>query len=318
MAFLRHGVGLAGFLSVLAYAGCATNPPAGAVASVATEAANAYEFTRSAIPQQVPAQEGSVDVGGARLMYWDTGGAGEVVVLLHPGTANAGAWVYQQPVLAKAGYRVIAYSRRGHGGSDRGAPGNSRSAADDLFAVLSHLKVNTFHAVGVAAGGIYAADFALANPARLRSLTIGGSIVAVGDAEYMKRSSALRPKGFDDMPSEFRELGAQYRAGDPDGVARWKAVEHSNEIDPAATPSTRQPMKNKVTRAALKSLPMPVLLMTGDADLYLPPVLLLELANSFSNARTQVIKGAGHSAHWEQPTAFNNILVEFLNSNRRP
>ena len=57
-------------------------------------------------------------VPGTRLGYWDTGGAGEPIVLLHPASGSALIWLYQQPVFAKAGYRVIAYSRRNYYNSD--------------------------------------------------------------------------------------------------------------------------------------------------------------------------------------------------------
>ena len=56
-----------------------------------------------------------------KLWYWDTGGPGEVVVFLHPGSGSAEFFAYQQPVFAKAGYRVISYSRRGQFRSELGS-----------------------------------------------------------------------------------------------------------------------------------------------------------------------------------------------------
>ncbi|HTB41219.1 MAG TPA: alpha/beta hydrolase, partial [Reyranella sp.] len=67
---------------------------------------------RTPLPAQVPMTEGIADLGNVKLWYWDTGGAGEVVVFLHPGSGSAEFFPYQQPVFAKAGYRVICYSRR--------------------------------------------------------------------------------------------------------------------------------------------------------------------------------------------------------------
>src|ERR1700730_16785750 len=66
------------------------------------------------LPAQVHAKDGVAQIPDTRLWYWDTGGQGVPVVLLHPATGSALIWGYQQPVLAKAGYRVIAYSRRGY------------------------------------------------------------------------------------------------------------------------------------------------------------------------------------------------------------
>src|SRR5574341_2481955 len=84
------------------------------------------------IPKQVPAKEGIAELAGARLGYWDTGGDGTPVVFLHPATGSALIWLYQQPVFAKAGYRVIAYSRRNHYGSDMATEDNPGIGSQDL------------------------------------------------------------------------------------------------------------------------------------------------------------------------------------------
>src|ERR1700733_1792405 len=81
-------------------------------------AMNAEPMTPIPIPPQGPAKEAVAVLPGTRLAYWDTGGTGEAIVLLHPATGSARIWSYQQPVFIEAGYRVIAYSRRGYGGSD--------------------------------------------------------------------------------------------------------------------------------------------------------------------------------------------------------
>ena len=66
------------------------------------------------IPAQAPAKEGVAQIPDTRLWYWDTGGTGVPIVLAHPATGSGLIWGYQQPVFAKAGYRVIGYSRRGY------------------------------------------------------------------------------------------------------------------------------------------------------------------------------------------------------------
>src|SRR6266567_2890782 len=90
----------------------------GAAVTRARAAVSAEPLTPIPIPPQAPAKEGIAVLPGTRLAYWDTAGNGEAVVLLHPATGSARIWSYQQPVFVKAGYRVIAYSRRGYGGSD--------------------------------------------------------------------------------------------------------------------------------------------------------------------------------------------------------
>ena len=52
-----------------------------------------------------------------RLWYTDSGGSGVPVLLLHANTGNADGWQYNIPGFVEAGYRAIAFDRRGWGRS---------------------------------------------------------------------------------------------------------------------------------------------------------------------------------------------------------
>jgi non-heme chloroperoxidase len=60
-----------------------------------------------------------VDVPGARLAIHDFG-EGPPIVLLHANIVDAWAWEPLTPFLLEAGYRVVAFDRRGFGGSTTG------------------------------------------------------------------------------------------------------------------------------------------------------------------------------------------------------
>lgn len=248
------------------------------------------------------------DLPGIRLAYLDTEGPGAAVVLNHPATGSKDVWECQLPALTAAGYRVIAPSRRGHFGSEPGPAEALGTGSGDLAALLDHLGVARCHVLGTAAGGIVALDFAVSHPQRVITLTLACTLYGLTDPDYLARSEALRPKGFAGMPPEFRELGPSYRFAHPEGVARWLELEHR------ATPHglRRQPTANRLTFAALAALDMPCLLMTGDADLFAPPAAQRMVARHLRRAETVVIAEAGHSAHWEQPEAFNAALLDFL------
>src|ERR1700693_358590 len=68
---------------------------------------------------QAPASpsEGTVNVPGVHLWVKDTLGAGTPIVLLHANTGTSETWERQFDAFAKAGYRVIAFDRRGAGRS---------------------------------------------------------------------------------------------------------------------------------------------------------------------------------------------------------
>ena len=217
------------------------------------------------------------------------------VVFLHASSGNSRMWLHQEPFFTKAGYRFVAYDRKGKG-----------AAADELELVVQQLKLQRFHLVGTAAGGIVATDYALSFPQRLLSLVIANSIVGVQDEEYLALMKRLRPSPqFDALPVEVRELGPSYRAANPEGTRRWKEL--AGHID---TPKTR----NRISFAALETIETRTLLLTGDADLYSPPPVLELFQKRIRNARSIVIPGCGHSAFWEQPEAFNRAVLDFVAS----
>lgn len=261
---------------------------------------------------------GNADVAGAfaalpdrQIWYLDSGGSGVPVVFLHAGTGSSAVWEYQIPAVKTAGCRFIAYDRLGSGRSRLANGADAGTAADDLQALSEHLRLSRFHLVGTAAGGIVALDYALSHPERLRSVVVANSIGGVQDDDYLALGRRLRPAPqFNALPPEFRELGPSYRAANAAGTARWVELEHRSRADvPLASP---QRTRNRLTFALLETLRVPILLLTGDADLYSPPPVLRLFAERIRGAQTIVVPETGHSAYWEQPEMFNRAVLDFL------
>jgi len=260
------------------------------------------------LPAQVPVKDGVAQIPDTGLWYWDTGGQGVPIVLLHPATGSALIWGYQQPAFAKAGYRVIAYSRRGYYNSapfDRNNPG---IGSEDLRHLADVLGLKRFHVLASAAGGSIASDFAFSYQERLLSLTISSNSFGVRDGEIAKAAAFIRPKGFEQLPAEFREIGPSYRAANPEGVKAWIALEHKALIGP----ESGQTRKNEITQAKLKELKLPTLLIAGAADLYTPPSISRMIAAEIPNSRVVLVPESGHSIYWEQPEIFNRAVLDFI------
>lgn len=303
-----HGTG-PGRRAVLGGAALAALAVNGVAHGTAEAASGEEPWEPVTVPEQVPVTEYQVPVaGGGSLWCWDTGGPGEAVVLLHPGSGSGESWPYQQPVLAHAGFRVIAYSRRGAYGSVAGTRAEADTVSGDLGTLADHLGLATFHVSGSAAGGPVAIDYALSYPERLRSLTVSGSVMGILDAEYQALTAALQPAPFNDMPVDFKELGPSYRGGDRDGVAAWLEI-NARARTADAFP---QPFAHEITWSALETLDLPVQLITGEADLYSPPSVMRLNAGHLRDVETHVVREAGHNPHWEQPAAWNRLLVSFL------
>ena len=165
--------------------------------------------------------EGHADLPGVRLWYRDSGGPGVPVVFLHAATGSSAVWEHQEQTFVAAGFRFIAYDRRGFGRTTVAPNGGDATSADDLQALIEFLKIDRFHLVGTAAGGFVAIDYALSFPQRLRSLVVANSIGGVQDEAYLALGRRLRPPEFNALPADVRELGPAYRAADAAGTERW-------------------------------------------------------------------------------------------------
>jgi pimeloyl-ACP methyl ester carboxylesterase len=260
------------------------------------------------VPAQAPAKEGLAELPGTRLFYWDTGGNGAPVVLLHPATGSALMWVHQQPVFAAAGYRVIGYSRRCYYKSDPALKDNPGIAADDLHNLVAFLGIEKFHAVSSAAGGSIAADYALSHPDKLMSLMISSNSAGVATGDIARISASLQPRGFTEMPPDFREIGPSYRAANPEGVRQWLELERKalgGEL-------IRQRPGNVISAEKLNTIKIPTLLMTGDADLSTPPSLLRMVAAQIPGSEVVIVPDTGHAIYWERPDVFNRTVLDFI------
>jgi pimeloyl-ACP methyl ester carboxylesterase len=248
------------------------------------------------------------ELPGTRLGYWDTGGNGEPVVFLHPASGSALVWLYQQPVFAKASYRVIAYSRRNYYNSDSAPEDNPGSGSEDLQNLIEFLELETFHIVSSAAGGSVAADYALSHPERLLSLTVSSNNLAATKGYIAEAATRVKLKEWDDLPRWFRELGPSYRAANPDGVAKWIELNHKSE----SGRGTRQKLVNVVTPEKLETLKVRTLLMTGAADMFTPPSIMRMIARHVPNNEIVIVPECGHSPYWEQPDFFNRTVLGFI------
>lgn len=253
-----------------------------------------------------------IELPGVRLWTVDSGGHGTPVVLLHANTGTVGAWEPQFQAFADAGYRVIAFDRRGWGRSVANPATGEQpgSIASDLDALMDALGLDTFILVGIAGGGFAALDYAAWRPERLTRLVVVASNGQFSESEMQAFSARIAVPGLTGRleARPYLEVGVAFRAEDPQGFARFVEMEHRARQPDAPA----QPLRTPNTYAKVAAIRTPTLVLMGGADLLAPPALMRTWASHLPLARFVEIPDAGHSINWERPEQFNMLVLAFL------
>lgn len=249
----------------------------------------------------------------AQLWCLDSGGAGPAVILMHPHSGNGRSFGAQFGTFVAAGYRVISYSRRAYAGSIAGDLDCPGSYVGDLLTLMDRLGVKRAAVVGIAAGGGVAMDAVLSCPDRITHAIVSSSLFGLErvsmDGSVGQALADLRPKGFDALPRDVQELGPSFRYGHPDAVAAWSRI---GDLNTPPVGIKRQAVQTPVTPDALARISTPCLIMTGGADLFLPPPAARDIAAMIPGAGCVVLPDIGHAPHVESPDRFNEIALDFL------
>jgi pimeloyl-ACP methyl ester carboxylesterase len=250
------------------------------------------------------------ELPGVKLWFTDTGGTGAPLVLLHANTGTSAVWQSQVDAFSRAGYRVIAFDRRGWGKSIANPATGPQpgTIAGDLDALADNLKLERFHLLGVAGGGFAALDYAAWRPERLRSLVIGASTGQVSEKEMADFRARIEIPELRKQPAVYLEVGPSYRGANPEGTKRWIEIdEHSRQ--PGAPD---QPLRTPNTFAKIATIPTPCLIIAADADLLAPPAMMRIWAAHVKNHEWAVVPDSGHAIAWEQPDLFNEKVLGFV------
>ena len=252
------------------------------------------------------------DLPGVRLLYRDSGGDGPAVVFLHANTGTSESWEPQFDHLITRGFRVVAFDRRGRGGSIPVAETGPQpgSVGEDLAALVSHLGLQRFVLVGIAGGGFQALDYAAWQPGQLRGLVIVASNGSISEPEMQAAYKQLHAPFIDDTNRHFLEVSPTYRLQNPDGLKRWIELEDHSRSQHQPLQALREPN----TFAKLATIRCRALVVSGCADMLAPPALMKMWAAHVADVDFHEFSAAGHALPWEQPQKFNELLTKFLES----
>jgi pimeloyl-ACP methyl ester carboxylesterase len=221
------------------------------------------------------------DVNGIR-MYYETYGPerGVPLVLLHGGGSTIDVtWGRILPFLARD-RRVIAVEEQAHGRtSDRNAPVRFETSADDIAALLQHLKIEQVDVFGFSNGASVGLQVAIRHPQAVRRLVFASSFTKKEGAQP-QLWDLIRTADISNMPQPLQDAFLKVNA-DP---AKLKTM-HDKDAE-------RMRHFADVPDADLRAIRAPTLILLGDHDI-VKPEHALGLSRSIPNARLMILVG-GH------------------------
>jgi pimeloyl-ACP methyl ester carboxylesterase len=248
-----------------------------------------------------------IDRDGVAIHY-EVHGSGPPLLLTHGYSSTSAMWQGQIDALARD-HKLILWDMRGHGQSDYPDDPKAYSEAltvGDMAAILSAVGAERAIIGGLSLGGYMSLAFYRAHPERVRALLIidtgpGFKKDEARDA-WNKRAydtaDRLEREGLDVLKSASRERStASHR--DARGLAL------------AARGMLTQ--RDAKVMELLPDIKVPSLIVVGADD---TPFLAASdyMAAKIPGARKVVIPSAGHAVNIDQPRAFVDAVVPFLES----
>lgn len=257
----------------------------------------------------------------ARLHYSESG-AGTTLVLVHGTGLGSDAWQRVLPLLA-ANHRVIAYDRRGYGGSSGAAFPARRFHAghgEDLAALLEALSPEPAVVLGWSAGSFAALHATLAQPQRVRRLVLYEPPLHAKRHMSWTLFRTFVKVGF------YRATGRPQRAAMAFGRMVLAYSDGRNSLDslpPDLLAALRRDMRallaeleagtgEELHAAALAKLAVPVTLMLGEQSPALFQSAMARARRIWPAAPLVTIGGANHIALVDQPEDFARALQAAL------
>ncbi len=301
-------------------------------------AADPSDFPGAVAPQR----QYRIDAEGVGIAIHEWGDERDPVLMLaHGGLDFSQTYNVFAPLLAAAGWRVVAWDHRGHGDSDHphlySFDADLRDAVNVFDAVAGRQPVSV---IGHSKSGAMMIALAAANPFRFSKLVnIDGMPWArpAPDVNEHERSDQLATDvkswldhrrsaaGRQRRPGTVEELAARRNAMNPRLCRDWMrylvtvgAFEREDgwrwKLDPSLRFGGFGPWRPEWARHRLAGLAMPFLGLLVEHDEPMGWETKPEHIEPWlpAGGRIAVVEGSGHFAHIEQPDVVASLVLDFL------
>ena len=239
-------------------------------------------------------------------IYYEVHGSGPPLILTHGYSSTSAMWQGQIAALSRH-YKLVLWDMRGHGQSDY--PENPAAYSEaltigDIAALLDTVGADKAVVGGLSLGGYMSLAFYRSHPERVRSLLI------IDTGPGFKKDD---PR--DAWNKRAHETAERF---DREGLAVLKSmsaerasVSHRDAKGLAHAARGMLTQRDASVMETLPAIKVPSLVVVGADD---TPFLAASdyMAAKIPGAEKVVIPSAGHAANIDQPEAFNDAVLAFL------
>lgn len=257
--------------------------------------------------------------------YYDFSGEGKILLFLHGWGVDKRIW-RQQSKYFSLFYKVLTVDLPGHGQSSWQKV-SLTIMAKDLAYIIEELKIDDFVIVGSSLGGMFGLKLYELCSHKIKRMVMVGSIPKFALSKDF-------PYGLD--VGKIRKLNIQLKIAYPLIVniffrslftkeeresRRFRWLQKFRQTDQAPMRQALQEyldiLENEDLRAILEKISIPMQFINGEGDYICNQQAVSYLKQLKPQARFDNFKNCGHFPFLSKPHEFNQILQEFLKSNRQ-
>lgn len=240
-------------------------------------------------------------------LYFEVHGNGPPVVLLHGVGGNHASWFYQVAGWSTE-FTVILIDARGFGKSTDAELAGRSEFTNDLLAVLDELGLQCVSIVAQSMGAGTAIDFTCRFPERVTSLLIADSLVGIALPEPLASQMIEVQETTVNLSQAERVLGKTHLARAPAMTALYLQIAGFNRY----TVKTLGGCQPAYTPQQIAATGVRIGFVVGEEDVLFPARIVTEVCECIAGSELITLRGAGHSAYFETPDAFNSRVGAWL------
>ena len=238
---------------------------------------------------------------------------GPVVMLSNSLMSNYTMWDDQIEALTSK-FRVLRYDQRGHGGTQiTPGPYSVELLAEDASALIEVLDLGPVHFVGLSMGGFTGQVLAVKYPEKISSLTLcDTACVMPPESVWNERIEMAGNEGLEALVDGTLErwFTPPFHQTGKEKIEKVRAMILATDVD--GFTGCAQAIRDMFLCDKLSEITVPTLVLVGEGDPGCPVSAAEVLSEGISGAHLIIIPQSAHLPNVEQPVAFNEVLMQFL------